>query len=98
MTSILTKSSALRRGLTAALVIGAMTVQAQQAAAVSMAVQMACLSDYLAYCSKHEVGSPALRACMNANGAKLSKRCVNGLIAAGEVSKAEVDRRSAAAR
>jgi hypothetical protein len=35
---------------------------------------------------------------MRANGIKLSKGCVNALIAAGEVSKAEVDRRAAAGR
>jgi hypothetical protein len=32
---------------------------------------------------------------MRANGHKLSKRCVNALVSAGEVSKAEVERRSA---
>ena len=40
---------------------------------------------------------PATRACMNANGAKLSNRCVNALVSAGEISKAEVTRRTAAA-
>jgi hypothetical protein len=33
---------------------------------------------------------------MRANGLKLSQSCVNALIAAGEVSKAEVARRAAA--
>jgi hypothetical protein len=33
---------------------------------------------------------------MRANGLKLSNRCVNALVAAGEVSKSEVQRRIAA--
>ena len=49
------------------------------------------------YCSKHDPDGPATRACMNANGAKLSNRCVNALVSAGEISKAEVTRRTAAA-
>ena len=36
--------------------------------------------------------------CMDRNGHKLSKVCVNALVKAGEVSQAEVDRRKRAAR
>jgi hypothetical protein len=39
-----------------------------------------------------------LRMCMDRNGHKLSKGCVNALIKAGEVSQAEVDRRHRAGR
>ena len=35
----------------------------------------------------------ALRSCMDRNGHKLSKMCVNALVKAGEVSQAEVERR-----
>ncbi len=35
---------------------------------------------------------------MNANGPKLSKKCVNALIADGEISEAEVVRRAATLR
>lgn len=73
-----------------------LAVQASPAAAVSLAVKMACMTDYMSHCSQHAVGSPAVRSCMRAVGNRLSKRCVSALIAAGEVSQAEVDRRRAA--
>lgn len=70
---------------------------ATQASAVSLSVKMACASDYYSYCSQHNPGSPGVRQCMRANGPQLSKRCINALVGAGEVSKAEVDRRRAVA-
>lgn len=72
------------------------TFQTTPASAVSIAVKMACMTDYLSNCSHHAIGSPAVRSCMRNVGARLSKRCVNALVAAGEVSQAEVDRRRAA--
>lgn len=71
-------------------------MHASQASAASLMVQLACASDYYAYCSKHDPNGKGVRACMNANGSRLSKRCVNALISAGEISKAEVARRAAA--
>jgi hypothetical protein len=53
------------------------------------------MSDYFSYCSQHAVGSSALRRCMRNAGPRLSKRCVNALISAGEVSQREVSRRAA---
>lgn len=82
--------------LSLAALAAAMTLQASPAAAVSIGVKMACMTDYLSHCSQHAVGSPAVRSCMRNVGSRLSKRCVNALIAAGEVSQAEVDRRRAA--
>lgn len=61
--------------------------------AVGFMTQLSCASDYYAYCSKHEVGSPGLRKCMNDNGPRLSSSCINALISDGEVSKEEVARR-----
>lgn len=66
-----------------------------QAFAVDARVRSACVADYFAYCSQHDPDSPGVRRCMRANGMKLSKACVSALVAAGEVSKAEVDKRSA---
>ena len=76
-----------------ALVLGAFGIA--EAGAVSLAVQRACMSDYFAHCSKYAPGSPEVRSCMSRVGPRLSGRCVNALLAAGEVSKAEVSRRSA---
>ena len=89
-----TAPSSLRL-LAAAIAFGTVAVHASQASAVSLSVQLACATDYYAYCSKHDPDGPGVRGCMRANGPKLSQRCVNALIGAGEVTKAEVERRTA---
>lgn len=58
--------------------------------AVSLRVQVACASDYYAHCSAFSPTSPQVRSCMRAVGSRLSKRCVDALVGAGEVSAAEV--------
>ena len=84
-----------RIALTTAVVAGGIAAQASTASAVSLRVKVACTGDYLNYCSQHAPGSAATKACFRRNGTKLSKRCVNALVSAGMVSKAEVKRRSA---
>ena len=42
---------------------------------------------------EHHHRFAALRQCMRSVGSKLSKRCVNALVVAGEVSQTEVNRR-----
>lgn len=88
------KTASSLRLLAAAITLGSVALHSSQASAVSLSVQLACAADYYAYCSKHDPDGPGVRGCMRANGMKLSKRCVNALVAAGEVSKAEVERRS----
>lgn len=73
--------------------LAGVTLMAGNASAVSLRVQMACASDYYAHCSAHSPNSPQVRSCMRAVGVGLSKSCVDALIAAGEVSVAEVSRR-----
>lgn len=88
----------LARAALAAVVLAAgIAAQTSGAAAISNSVRFACMADYFAYCSQHSPEGAGVRQCMSANGLRLSKRCVNALVAAGEVSKAEVARRSAAA-
>ena len=87
-------NSIVRTILKAALGLGALVFLVVESNAASARVQSACASDYLAYCSQHDPDGPGVRRCMRANGLKLSKTCVNALIAAGEVSKAEVARRA----
>lgn len=84
-----------RRAAAAALAVLLGAGGALEAGAVSLAVQRACMSDYFAHCSKYSAGSPEVRSCMSRVGPRLSGRCINALVAAGEVSKAEVARRSA---
>jgi hypothetical protein len=89
-----TFATILRRTATAALIAGVMAATASQASAVSLSVQYACMGDYFRYCSNHDPDGAGVRNCMSANGHRLTKTCVNALIKAGEVSQAEVNRRS----
>jgi hypothetical protein len=77
-----------------ALGLGSLILFAANAGAVDGRVSSACADDYFAYCSQHDPDGPGTRRCMRANGHKLSKACVNALVAAGEVSKGEVTRRA----
>ena len=80
-------------------VISAVAGTSSQAPAASLvAVELACATDYFAYCSKHDPDSPEVEVCMRVNGRKLSQRCLRALVAAGEVSKEEVERRTASGR
>ena len=69
---------------------------AAEADSYSKAVQQSCASDYKKYCGEYGLESSALRGCMDRNGNSLSKTCVQALVASGQVSKAEVDRRKKA--
>ena len=80
--------------LSSGLALVATTVLAGNAFAVSLRVQIACAGDYYAHCSAYSPDSPQVRSCMRAVGTRLSRGCVSALVAAGEVSSAEVKRRS----
>src|SRR5262245_11308405 len=58
---------------------------------VTPAVQQGCEWDYHNFCSQYAIGSDLLDMCFRSNGPKLSKQCVDALIAAGDVSKEYVD-------
>jgi hypothetical protein len=64
----------------------------------SKAVQKACANDYKRHCGQYGIGSEALRLCMDRAGQRLTKTCVDALVASGEVSKQEVERRKRSAR
>ena len=70
--------------------------QAQAAPDITQAVSTDCRWDYHNYCSEYGIGSPLLNYCFRNNGAKLSKACVQALIAAGDVSKSYVQARKKA--
>lgn len=65
--------------------------------AASTRVKFACARDYYAHCRAFDPKSSEVRACMRAAGEKLSTRCVNALVAEGEVSPKEVAQRNEAA-
>jgi hypothetical protein len=64
----------------------------------SKAVQKACAKDYKAHCGQYGIETDALRLCMDRAGQRLTKTCVDALVAAGEVSKQEVERRKRSGR
>lgn len=97
MTPIATTLS-IRAAIAAAVALAGASYPTDNAGAVSLRVKLACASDYYAYCSDHAPDSPGVRQCMRTNGLKLSKRCLDALVGAGEVSRDEVARRSASAR
>lgn len=55
--------------------------------AYSARVNSACERDYYRFCAKYSIGTPELRSCMLASRRSLSRRCVDALIADGEVPK-----------
>ncbi len=55
--------------------------------AYSERVNSACERDYYRFRAKYSIGTPELRSCMLASRRSLSRRCVDALIAAGEVPK-----------
>jgi hypothetical protein len=63
------------------------------AQAADSRVTAACTGDYLAYCSEHDPDGMGVRRCMDRNGTRLSKPCLNALIAVGAVSQQEATRR-----
>jgi hypothetical protein len=58
---------------------------------VTPAVQQDCQWDYHNLCSQYAIGSDLLDICFKQNGPKLSKACVDALIAAGDTSQEYVD-------
>ena len=85
----------LEKGLSGILVTAAVLAGlcslTTDAFAASTRVKLACANDYYAHCSKFAPDTPEVRDCMRAVGEGLSPRCVNALVADGEVSKAEVE-------
>jgi len=81
------------RALSALICLTAITTA--PALAVDARVASACAGDYLAMCSQHNPDSPGVRRCFRTNGANLSPRCLDALVSAGEINKAETERKSA---
>lgn len=83
------------RKYSAALLVGFAVVLCSAGAAE--AGKRKCAEDYRRFCSQWGLGTRGLENCMRSHGDRLTKACIRGLIMAGAVSQAEVDRRRAAA-
>ena len=70
----------------------ALLAHSDDAKAYSPALERACKSDWRRLCSAHSPGSRRLRSCMRANGRRLSRRCINALVRAGEISRRQLRR------
>ena len=93
-----TNSMTSRSALKAALVLAGLALMTANASATSLRVKLACATDYYAHCTAYSPDSPEVRQCMRAVGSGLSRGCVDALVAAGEVSAAEVSKRRAASK
>jgi hypothetical protein len=87
-----------KRVLIATFCVAALAGPALAQHTYSKAVQKACAKDYKTHCGQYGVETEALRLCMDRAGQRLTKTCVNALVAAGEVSKQEVERRKRSGR
>jgi hypothetical protein len=62
-----------------------------QSVTVTKAVQDACAWEYDKFCNQYGIGSQLLDICFRQNADKMTKACVDALIAAGDVSQEYVD-------
>ena len=67
--------------------------KSENAHTYSRAVQVACATDYRKHCAEYGLETEGLRVCMDKVAQRLSETCVNALVNAGEINKAEVERR-----
>ena len=84
--------------LIAILVLALSTGVASAQHTYSQAVRQACANDYKRHCGQYGIETEALRLCMDRAGQRLTKTCVDALVADGEVSKQEVERRKRSGR
>ena len=90
--------AAMRWHFVAGIAVGSFFLGSTLVGAVDARIEAACSNDYFAHCAQHDPEGRAVRRCMRANGEKLTPSCIDALVAAGEVSKNEVARRSRKSR
>jgi hypothetical protein len=85
------KAYAARLLVALATIFGFAGAALAESVTVTPAVQKACEWDYNQFCNQYGIGSELLDMCFKQNGPKLSKACVDALIAAGDTSQEYVD-------
>ena len=75
-----------------ALSLGIAGAAQAQAVNITPLMENECQWDYHNFCGQYAIGSELLDLCFKQNGPKLSKGCVEALIAAGDTTQAYVDR------
>jgi len=71
----------------AALAFTSSAAVADKGGPYSPAVRRACKGDYNRFCPNYSLYSSELRRCMQAAGTKVSRRCVQALVRAGEAPR-----------
>jgi hypothetical protein len=85
------KSHTARLSIAFAVVLVFAGAAQAESVTITPAVQQNCQWDYDNFCKEYGVGSELLDMCFKSNGAKLSRPCVDALIAAGDTSQEYVD-------
>ena len=75
-----------------ALIFGFVGIANAQSDKITPLMENECQWDYHNFCSQYAIGSELLDICFKQNGPKLSKGCIDALIAAGDTTQAYVDR------
>jgi hypothetical protein len=88
----------MRTCLTFAMVVGCSFAALAEESHYSKAIRQACAADYHKYCGEYGGSRPRHYGPAWTRPATTSKSCVKALVAAGEVSQAEVDRRRKSGR
>jgi hypothetical protein len=70
----------------------ALTVVPAVAAPITEGEKQYCRADYKRYCGAYSVGSEGLRACMSRSVRRLSHMCVEALVDAKEMTRAEASK------
>ncbi len=84
-------ASAAKLLIASVTILGFVGAASAKSVTVTPAVQDACEWDYHNLCDQYAIGSDLLDMCFKQNGPKLSKPCVDALIAAGDTSQEYVD-------
>jgi hypothetical protein len=74
-----------------AMILGVTGAAQAESVTITPAVQQNYEWDYDNFCKEYAIGSELLDMCFKSNGPKLSKACVDALIAAGDTSQEYVD-------
>ena len=84
------REAMFRAGLiSAALGAAGLVMIAASAGAIahSAAVKAACKTDYYKFCPNYKLDTPQMHSCMRSAGGNLSRRCIDALADAGEISR-----------
>ena len=87
MTNLTTRQRAMRGTIAALAALGTAALLTAPADAASGKIRAACTDDYYRFCPAYEPDTPKMRQCMRQAGKRLSAKCIDALVDAGEVRR-----------